>query len=162
CLISVDDVLRLNEIGLELRSMARFQRFRAKSLRCLRQVRDTLHALDNLAREELEPATIRRHLQAIDAAYRRCVSLYRTCDLYARNAIFAAVSRFIPAEKLIDMIAPSDTGRAREAREWSTLVGRDFDEVAAWEHVKNHPWLVPNLFSRDAILITLRQKHCAS
>ena len=57
------------------------------------------------------------------------------------------------------MIAPSDPSRAREAEDWGVFVAQEFDEGLAWDHVKSYPWLVPNFYSRDAILTTLRQKH---
>ena len=162
CLISADDVMRLHEVGVELRSMVHFQRFRAETLRCLSQAHDVMQALGDMDPERLAPAEIRDHLQAIDAVFRRCAALYRMCDPYATNAVFAAASEFIPVEKLIGLIAPSDPAREREAQAWSVLVRGDFDEAAAWEHVKAHPWLTPNLFSRAAILTTLREKHLAS
>jgi phosphohistidine swiveling domain-containing protein len=162
CLISADDVMRLHEVGVELRSMVHFQRFQAETMRCLNQAHNVMQALGDMDPGRLAPAQIRNHLQAIDAVFRRCAALYRMCDPYATNAVFAAASEFIPVEKLIGLIAPSDPAREREAQAWSVLVGGDFDETAAWEHVKAHPWLTPNLFSRAAILTTLREKHRAS
>jgi phosphohistidine swiveling domain-containing protein len=162
CLISADDTMRLSEVGVELRSVTHFQRFRAESIQSLNRAEDVRRALGEAEIKQLGPAQIRLHLQAIEDAYRRCSALYRTCDPYATNAIFAAASKFIPVEKLIALVAQPNEIRERESRDWRGLVERDFDEAAAWKHVRTYPWLVPNLFTRDAILTTLREKHRVS
>ncbi|MFZ3322711.1 MAG: PEP/pyruvate-binding domain-containing protein [Usitatibacter sp.] len=162
CLISADDTMRLSEVGVELRSMTHFQRFRAESIQSLNRAEDVRRALGETEIKQLGPAQICLHLQAIEDAYRRCSALYRTCDPYATNAIFAAASRFIPVEKLFALVAQPNEIRERESRDWRALVEQDFDEAAAWKHVRTYPWLVPNLFTRDAILTTLREKHRVS
>lgn len=162
CLISTDDTMRLSEVGVELRSMTHFQRFRAETIQCLDRAEEVRRALGEAQIRQLGPAQIRLHLQAIEGAYRRCSALYRTCDPYATNAIFAAASKFIPVEKLMALIAPPNEIRERESRDWRALVEQDFDEAAAWRHAGTYPWLVPNLFTRDAILATLREKHRVS
>jgi phosphohistidine swiveling domain-containing protein len=154
--------MRLSEVGVELRSMTHFQRFRAETIQCLDRAEEVRRALGEAQIRQLGPAQIRLHLQAIEGAYRRCSALYRTCDPYATNAIFAAASKFIPVEKLVALIAPPNEIRERESRDWRALVEQDFDEAAAWRHAGTYPWLVPNLFTRDAILATLREKHRVS
>jgi rifampicin phosphotransferase len=162
CLISVDDVMRLSEIGFALRSTAHFDRFEADSSRCLDTAHETLRALNKLAGDQLTPADICLHLKAINAAYKRCVALYRACDPYATKVIFDSLSQFMSTGALIDVIAPSDPSRAREAEDWGIFVAQEFDEGLAWDHVKSYPWLVPNFYSRYSILSTLRQKHGAA
>ena len=63
CLISVDDVMRLSEIGLALRSTAQFARFEADSSRCLNTAHETLRTLNRLAGDQLTPADICLHLR---------------------------------------------------------------------------------------------------
>ena len=162
CLISVDDVMRLSEIGFSLRTTAQFERFEGDSSHCLNTVHGTLRELNKLAATRLTAADICLHLEVVDAAYRRCVALYRACDPYATKIIFNSVSQFIPTAALMDLIVPSDPSRAREAEDWGILVAQQFDEGLAWNHVTSYPWLVPNFYSRDAILATLRQKHIAT
>jgi rifampicin phosphotransferase len=162
CLISVDDVMRLSEIGFALRTTAQFKRFEVDCNDCLNIVHETLRELNKLAADQLTAADICRHLVAIDAAYRRCVALYRACDPYATKVIFDSLSQFIPTAALMDLIVPSDPSRAQEAEDWGFLVAQQFDVGLAWNHVRSYPWLVPNFYSRDSILATLHQKHGAT
>jgi rifampicin phosphotransferase len=161
CLIAAEDAMRLTEIGLELRSRAQFQRFEAESNRCLKSLHKTLRALDGLAGACLAPADIRVHLRAIDAAFMRCISLYRMCDPYVTSAVFDAAAQFIPSGELLDMIAPSDPTLAQEAEDWSKLTAQEFDDDLAWGHARKYPWLVPNQYRKDVILNAFRQKHRA-
>src|SRR5206468_12221568 len=67
CLISADDVMRLHETGVELRSMVHFQRFQAETIRCLIQAQEATRALGYTDPGQRAPSQILHHLHVLHA-----------------------------------------------------------------------------------------------
>jgi phosphohistidine swiveling domain-containing protein len=159
CLISVDDALRLTELGSTLLDDATYRPFRAQVVDCLEQARALSRDLAALAPASLSIPALTAHLVNVQNVYQRCVSWYRMFDPYMTGAIVRRLACHLTTEDIGELLQPLGDERSLELADWAKLVAKEFSEETALAHVSAYPWLVCNEYTRASILTSLREKH---
>ena len=159
CLISVDDALRLTEMGSTLLDDATYRPFRAQVIDCLAEAKALSRELAALVPTRLPVAVLTAHLLNVQNVYQRCVSWYRMFDPYMTGAIVTKLACHLSPEAIGELLQPVDDMRSLELADWAKLAAKDFSEDTALEHVSAYPWLVCNEYTRLSIVTSLREKH---